>query len=282
MDPFTAALELMPQRYESALRAQAGNAPEELRLRVGQPPSLLWGENEHFLSADRVTGEDIARVLEKATGASLYSAAEAMRQGYFCVGALRLGICGRVTAGGGGSGFASYSSLCIRLAREYRGICASFADRLCEGGFSNTLIVAPPGGGKTTALRDLIRSLADGGRRVGVIDERCEISGGVFDLGRCSDVISGLDKLSAALLLLRSMDPQIIASDEISSPGDLNAIREIFGCGVGILASAHGAGREDLMKRGAYRALIGEGVFTRLLVIRRRGGKRSYALEALA
>ena len=279
MDPFVSALELLPRRYDAALRAQAAFAPEELRLRVGQPPSLLYGEREHFVCADRLREEDLVRVLEKATGASLYSAAEAMRQGFFCLGALRIGICGRVTADGGGGGFASYSSLCIRMAREHRGICAAAADRLCAGSFDNTLILAPPGGGKTTALRELIRTLADRGRRVGVIDERGELSGGVFDLGRCSDVISGTDKLSGALLL--SMSPQIIAADEISAPKDLLAAEEIFGCGVGLLATAHAADGEDMMKRSAYRALIEKGIFTQLLVVRRRDGKRTYMLETI-
>lgn len=282
MDPFFSAVELLPRRYEAAFRAQAAFVPEEIRLRVGQPPSLLYGEREHFLAVDEIKEEDLVRVLEKATGASLYSAAEAMRQGYFCVGALRIGICGRATVGGAGRGFASYSSLCIRLAREHRGICAAAADRLCEGRYANTLIVAPPGGGKTTALRELIRTLADRGRRMGVIDERGELSGGVFDLGRCSDVITGTDKLSGALLLLRSMSPQIIAADEISAPQDLLAVEEIYGCGVGLLASAHAADREDLMRRSAYRVLIEKEIFTRLLVIRRGGGKRSYELEAIA
>ena len=112
-----------------------------------------------------------------------------------------------------------------------------------------------------------------------MIDERGELSGGVFDLGRCSDVISGLDKLSGALLLLRSMNPQVIAADEISSPNDLQAMGEIFGCGVGILASAHAADREDLMKRSAYRRLLEKSVFSRLLVIRQKDGMRSYTLE---
>ena len=117
---------------------------------------------------------------------------------------------------------------------------------------------------------------------MGVIDERGELSGGVFDLGRCSDVITGTDKLSGALLLLRSMSPQIIAADEISAPQDLLAVEEIYGCGVGLLASAHAADREDLMRRSAYRVLIEKKIFTRLLVIRRGGGKRSYELEAIA
>ena len=280
MDPYTAAIELLPRRYEAALRTHVSFYPEELRLRVGQAPSLLYGGREVFLSSGAVVEEDLVRVLEKATGASLYSAAEAMRQGYFCVGTLRIGVCGRAAAQSG-SGFSEYSSLCIRLAREHRGICAGIAGKLCDGAYENTLIIAPPGGGKTTALREVIRLLSNKGRRVGVIDERGELSGGIFDLGRCSDVISGLDKLSGALLLLRSMNPQIIAADEISAPKDLLAIEDVFGCGVGLLATAHAASREDLMRRRSYRRLIEKGVFTRLLRICPDGGKRSYMLEAI-
>ena len=84
MDPFSAALELTPRRYTAALREYAVHSPEELRLRVGRAPSLVWGGGEHFLSAMPIEEEDLLRVLEKATGASLYSAAAAMRQGYFC------------------------------------------------------------------------------------------------------------------------------------------------------------------------------------------------------
>ncbi len=279
MDPFAAAIDLMPRKIQASLSDLSSCSPEELRLRVGQPPSVLAGGKERFVSAERVEEQDLARVLEKATGASLYHAAEAMRQGYYCVGPLRIGICGRVTAGG--RGFSSYTSLCVRLSRECRGVCREAADKLLKDGYRNTLIVSPPGGGKTTALRDLIRSFADRGLRMGVVDERGELSSEVYDLGRCSDVISGLDKLSGALLLLRSMTPQIIAADEISAPTDVAAIREIYGCGTGILATAHASDREDLLRRRAYRDLIGDGIFSRLLVIRQRGAVRTYEIEAL-
>ena len=279
MDAFSAAAALLPRRYEAALRRCAPFAPEELRLRVGRAPSLCYGGREHFLSGDDITEEDLVRVLEKATGASLYSAAAAMRQGYCCTGGLRIGICGR--AAEGGLGFSEYSSLCIRLAHECRGVCREVAEKLKEGRFVNLLIVSPPGGGKTTALRDLIRSFSDGGTRVGVIDERGELSGGVFDLGRCSDVISGLDKLAGALLLLRTMTPQLVAADEISAPEDLAAIEEIYGCGVGILATAHAEDGEDLKRRPAYRKLLERGVFGRLLVIRQKEGRRCYELRDL-
>ncbi|MBR0040330.1 MAG: stage III sporulation protein AB [Oscillospiraceae bacterium] len=277
MDSFSAALELLPRKYASALEPYAPYAPEELRLRVGRAPALLYEGREHRSAADKVEESDLKRILDKATGASLYNAAEAMRQGYYCTGALRIGICGKAVSGG--IGFSGYSSLCIRLAHDCRGVCRETADKLMREGCPNTLIVSPPGGGKTTALRDLIRQLADGGVRVGVVDERGELSGGIFELGRCSDVISGLDKLSGALLLLRSMSPQIVAVDEISAPEDLRAIREISGCGVGILATVHARDEEDLRRRPAYQSLMKSGVFEQLLFIRQKNGIRSYEMR---
>ena len=282
MDSFSAALDLMPKKYLSDLKAHSDRIPEEIRLRVGQAPSVYYGGRERCFSGEKVAEEDLVRILEKATGASLYSAAESMRSGFFCTGMLRIGICGKVSAGRVGRGFERYSSLCVRLAHECRGICRNAAERLCENGFENTLILSAPGGGKTTALRDLIRIFSDEGMRVGVVDERGELSRDFFDLGRCSDVISGLDKLSGALLLLRSMTPQIIASDEISAPEDLTAMEEIFGCGIGILATAHARDCGELMRRSSYRALIEKGVFKQALVIRCEKGERLYEVKRLA
>lgn len=282
MDPFDAALDLMPQKYIPALKPCAALRPEELRLRVGRPPAVCVALRELPVKAPEVGEEDLLRILQKATGASLYSAAGPMRQGYFCTGALRLGVCGRASAQGSGTGYSAYTSINVRLSRELRGICGDAAAALLAGDFENTLILSPPGGGKTTVLREIIRLAADGGRRVGVIDERGELSGARYDLGRCSDVISGTDKLSGALLLLRSMTPQIIAADEISSPEDVRAILEIFGCGTGILATAHARGAEDLLRRESYRELVRRGVFRRGLVVRVSQGARRYELRELS
>lgn len=281
MEAYEQALSLLPQTQAAALRAIGADCPEEIRLRVGRAPSLLYRGAERQADCGGVREDELVRVLQKATGASLYSAARALRQGFFCLGPLRIGVCGTATPDGEGSGFSSYSSLCIRIAGEHRGVCRELGKRLLSGGFENTLLISPPGGGKTTALRDIIRQLADGGTRVGVIDERGELDAGRFDLGRCSDVVSGMDKLSGALLLLRSMAPQIIAADEISSPRDIRAVGEIFACGTGLLATAHAADERDLMRRAAYRGLVEKGVFRRAVVIRNVSGRREYGIREL-
>ena len=282
MEAFDDLLMLLPARMAQAVEQYRACRAEEMRLRIGRPPSLVYGGKEHFLNMDKICEDDLLMILQKATGASLYSAAQAMRRGYYCTGSLRIGVCGQTASDGRGTGFSHYSSLCIRLARECRGICRAITKELSIDPFPNTLILSPPGGGKTTALRDMIRCLSDSGRRIGVIDERGELSESIYDLGRCCDTISGLDKLSGALLLLRSMNPEIIAADEITSPEDMLAVEEVCGCGTGLLATAHARDTEDLKRREGYQRLISRGVFQYAVVIRMKDGMRHYDLRSLA
>ncbi len=282
MEAFDDLLMLLPAKMVQAVERHRGFRPEEMRFRIGRAPSLVYGGREHFLPIEKVSEDDLLLILQKATGASLYSAAQAIRQGYYCTGGLRVGVCGQTAPDGRGTGFARYSSLCVRLARECRGVCGTIAAKLNGASFPNTLILSPPGGGKTTALRDVIRCLSDSGRRIGVIDERGELSANVYDLGRCSDVISGLDKLTGALLLLRSMTPEIIAADEITSPEDIQAMEEVYGCGTGLIATAHAKDIEDLTGRKGYRRLIDGGVFRNAVLIQMKDGKRHYEIRSLA
>ena len=282
MEAFDDLLTLLPARMVQAVERHRAYQAEERRLRVGRAPSLVYGGNEHFLDLDKISEDDLLLILQRATGASLYRAAQAIRQGYYCTGSLRIGVCGQTALDGRGTGFSHYSSLCIRLARECRGICRTIADTLNADPFSNVLLLSPPGGGKTTALRDLIRCLSDSGRRIGVIDERGELSGSAYDLGRSSDIVSGLDKLSGALLLLRSMTPEIIAADEITSPEDMAALEEVYGCGTGLIATAHARDVEDLTRREGYRRLISKGVFQKVIMICVKDGVRHYEMRSIA
>lgn len=162
---------------------------------------------------------------------------------------------------------------------------------LCDGGrFASTLILAPPGMGKTTLLRDLIRALSSGEgcppHRVSLADERGEVAAlyrGVpqLDVGPGTDVMEGCPKAMALMLLLRGMGPQVLAADEITAPEDVKALLTAAGCGVSLLATAHGESREDLRRRPLYRPLLEEGIFRRLVLIDGQGDARRYRVEVL-
>lgn len=170
---------------------------EEFRLRSGQKMSLLGPEGETSISEEPVTGQDLQAVLDRATEFSAYRCAGSIRQGYVTVrGGCRVGICGTaVLRGGEIATVGELSSLSIRIARAALGVAKDVYPKLwSEGSFESTLILSPPGGGKTTLLRDLIRCLSKGSQthpalRVAVVDERGEIAaarGGCaqFDVGR--------------------------------------------------------------------------------------------------
>ena len=226
-------------------------------------------------------------VLERATGASLHTVAEQICEGYISYHGVRIGICGTaIMRSGELTALKNYSSLAIRIPHEIRGMCESAVNTICTDGFESTLIISPPGGGKTTALREIIRRLSEKQYRLSVIDERNELSAVGqnevgFSLGARSDVLTGVDKSSGAMMLLRGMNPQIIAMDEITNPCDVKAVLTIHGCGVKLLASAHAKDREDLCRRQLYKELLAIGVFRYLLIIGGGGSNRTYSVRRL-
>lgn len=287
MEAWRQAAELLPERLYKACPADRSFEWEEIRLRCGRPPFALIGNEEFVLSETRVKREDLERILERATGASLHASIEALRSGYLSYRGLRIGVCGTVVQENGEiEGFRHISSLAIRIPRECRGLCETLIRQLYPIRYQNTVILSPPGGGKTTALRDLIRSLSDRGNRLAVVDERNELSGSEgaeagFDLGRHTDVLIGGRKDVSVMMLLRTMNPQILAMDEISSAEDSELVRQTIGCGVGILATAHASGPEEFRLRPLYRKLADEQVFTWAVTIRQAGSKRSFMCERL-
>ena len=80
MEAFDDLLTLLPARMVQAVERHRAYQAEEMRLRVGRAPSLVYGGNEHFLDLDKISEDDLLLILQRATGASLYRAAQAIRQ----------------------------------------------------------------------------------------------------------------------------------------------------------------------------------------------------------
>ena len=281
VDPFETACTLLPEELAAGLEEHRG--AEELRLRIGQRPTALIAGLEIPFSEKSLTPEALHRVVEIATGASLHSAAASLRNGFLPYRGLRIGVCGEAAVSDGRLlGFQSIRSLAVRIPQPCSSACTEAARRCLEDGAQSTLIVAPPGGGKTSLLRRLILCASQRGLRVGVIDERDELSGchggeSAYELGPCSDVMIGLDKQTAAMLLLRAMNPEIIAMDEITQSRDLETVKDAAGCGVLLFATAHGRSEEDMRTRPLYRELLEQQIFSRLVCISLYEGRRVYA-----
>ena len=276
------ASELLPAHLRTGLEDR--KEAEEIHLRCGKPLTVSYGGDEYSLNTPAVTAGDISRVLEKATCASVHSAISTMRYGFIPYKGLRIGICGKAnTKDGQLVGFFNYRSIDIRIPRSFSGDLSEIAEKLCEKEFKNTLIVSPPGIGKTTALRELVRLISDRGQTTAVVDERDEIfPDEEYDAGAHTDVLTGIGKKNAVMMLLRTMGPHVIALDEISRGEDIKAVEEIFGCGVGILATAHGRDREDMKKRAEYRELFKMNVFRYILTVRADRIGRHYTLTETA
>ena len=301
VERYEQAAALLPMRYQRAALAVPDwqkAVCEELRLRVGHPVTILLPEGEAFMEREMprtaVTQSDLEQLCDTVTGYSRYAACDTLAMGYLTAkGGFRIGLCGTaVMQKGEITNMRDFSSAVIRISREHHGLADDLLPQLIEDGrVCSTLIYSPPGGGKTTLLRDLIALLSDGTAqsrafRVAVADERGEIA--VKYLGKpqmavgChTDVIDGCPKALAIPILLRSANPQIIAVDEITQREDLTAMACVANCGVSFLATIHAADREELLGKPLFAGLMDMGVFERGIRISSREGKRYYEVEHL-
>lgn len=236
---------------------------EEIRLRKGYTPELNLGTESRYLQRE-VTEDDLSFVMNTASRYSPWTAAS-IRRGYLTApGGHRIGICGEaVIKGGKLDGICHPSSLCIRLCKDYPGI-GIFAAKIT----GSILILGPPGSGKTTLLRDVLRTTANQ-KTVSVVDERGEIFPEHFTRGKRMDVLSGCTKPEGIDMVLRTMGPEVIGLDEITSEEDCDALIRAGWCGIQLIATAHAASVSDLRSRPIYRKLCACNLFDRILVLKR-------------
>lgn len=286
-------LQFFPQRLRGGWESSGLRFEQiqEIRLRVNQPVRVL-SDSDHRLPV--IYGErEMEEIFRYLCHDSVYAYEEERKQGFIIVeGGHRVGITGELVAVAGGGGFiAKYIRyMNIRLAHERRGIAEKMIGYLYRGSREeeplNTLIISPPGVGKTTLLRDAVRLISDGigshkGCNVGVIDERGEIAGAyrgsaMLDCGGRTDVITGGDKQQGVSILVRTFAPRVVAIDEIGKSADAEAILHAGVSGCSILATVHGNSIEDIRHKAEMERILQLGLIDRFVVLAMDGKMDRY------
>ena len=237
---------------------------QEIRFRVMRPAMLYYSDRKSYLgnngesditSAVVLAAADIEKLVANFCRNSVYAYFENIKGGFVTLsGGHRVGIAGRaVKTHDSISNITEFSSVNIRIAREYKGSCEKCIDFIkSDERIKNTLIISPPGCGKTTILRDIARTLGEE-HKVSIIDERFEIAAqnrGVpqFDIGTETDVLSGFSKKDGITHALRSLSPDVIICDEIGTKEDVISIENILKGGCKIITSMHGYSIEEAMQ----------------------------------
>ena len=256
---------------------------EEIRIRNNKP-IIIKAQNDSKILKYIVSEKEILEIFEKICENSIYSYRKQICEGFITIkGGHRIGITGNVVMEEQKIVNITYiSSLNFRIARE-KIDCSDnllkYVINMPKNNIYNTLIISPPGCGKTTILRDLIRKISNGikqiefkGKTVGVVDERGEIAAmykGVpqNDIGVRTDVMDNISKSKGMKMLIRSMSPEIITCDEIGNQEDIEAINYAMCCGIKGIFTAHGSSIEEINLNPAISELIRKNIFERLIFL---------------
>lgn len=273
---------------------------EEIRLRINKPlivngnlKDYFYNDKENCLDLNMknayiVTKEDIEDTFQIICKYSIHSFMDDIKKGFITLrGGHRIGIVGKVIVEKGQvKNIKHISSLNIRISREVKGCSKKILGHIIKNKnqINNTIIISPPQCGKTTLLRDIVRNLSDGnknynfnGAKIALIDERNEIGGSYLgvsqlDVGIRTDILETCPKDLGIIMVLRSMSPDIIVTDEIGNENEIKALYTALNGGVSLITTVHGDSIEDVRNRKELKNLLDGDLFRKAIILSSQKG----------
>lgn len=257
---------------------------QEIRLRKNKPVVIVSNGESSFLTSNSKTTyivsnncvipteNELVDTINKMCGYSMHTQTENISNGFITLkNGSRIGL----------SGTAVYeekhiksvkdiNSINIRIPRNILNISDSVFDYFQSNGLKNILIVGPPNCGKTTVLKDIAYQLSSGrmGKyyKVCIVDERNEISNNDFS-GPNTDVLSGFEKDRGITIAMRTLSPDFIVCDEISSANEVLKIIDGMNSGIKFILSLHSNDLEELKRKNIFKLLVSEADFDTVVLL---------------
>lgn len=273
--------EILPNLIYENLSMVPLECINEIRLRVGCLVVVNIDGTNNYLTYNGlsktpaegiiVRSANIEYILQRVSNNSLYTINEQLINGYVCFNGMRLGVCGEiVNVDNKIKTIKNIHSINIRFPHIVKNCSLPVYNFLVEGGVKNTLIISPPGAGKTTFLRDFAHQVLnrEKNQNILIVDERNEITS-ILDKEYLKgvDVYKNCTKDYAFSNGIRSMAPTVIFTDEINISNDTESIENAITSGVKVVATLHSKDVNDLRSKKTFKEMIDKEMWERIVVL---------------